>query len=221
MGWRAARPVGSHGRLRRGTPAAEGRGAGLCLLLLAGRHCRFIDRPAWRCRRPIPRHLPALARRSRPARIDTALLAAGFRQSAGDCRAARLDRSGRQSVPEWVGRFRRRHLGAQGCAVILPSRLRGRRCCFRREPGGTRRGFAAFDAHPAPAANATGPARARLSPSPARCPRRRPPSCKARSCADAGSPAARRRRRAEPRVPTAGRPTSPRISAVRSLDSAP
>ncbi len=117
----------------------------------------IADRAARRRRDLLSRHLPRPARRSRAPRSDAALLAARLGQSAGDGRSAVVAGGGRTRVHRARAGHRRRHPRAEGCAGLLPSRLRRRRCRERRHPGRPRRRPAALDPG---AAAAPGTARA-------------------------------------------------------------
>ena len=108
--WRRADPVATHRCLWRRAREAEGAGTGLRLLLHSGRNRPVIDRPARRCRQPLPRHLPAAARRSGAPGDHASLLAARS--------AAALNRAGLPSWAEEGGiRFESKH-GDFGDAIL-------------------------------------------------------------------------------------------------------
>ena len=201
-------------RLRRALDAAARARPGLSLLLHPRRYRRALDRAARR-RRGALIPAPAAACPTIPSGAPASRTAGGSTRQerstfAGPARrgpkttAGSFERRGR--------RFRRRDPRPQGCAGLLSSRLRRRRCRERRDPGRARRRSARLDPDPAAAPDAARPARTGLSPPSARHPRRRPPPGQARPRADAGRDARRRRRRAGARRRPARRASFPLVS---------
>ena len=151
-----------------GARPAEGRRAGLCLLLHPRRHRPVADRAAWRCRQPLSRHLPR--------RCPTIRSGAPPRRIAGGSIPPR--RWPCAGLPGWTEEDGTRfdsNRGDIGDAILArkdaPSSYH-LACVVDDAASGVnsgrpRRGSAPLDADPAAAAATARPARADLPPSPA------------------------------------------------------